>query len=468
MNSDLEFRTKLMEALKTRRSALERFELPKLKEEFGIFNTGLESLCIILVKKGLISEDPYKQDAKTSGHLQIPDSTKIPDSLRREQLGKRLSDLGKEIEYLVSCYPLSLEGCTQEAVKQMLGLVKYIDWIRFSQEAGSVSIALGEILTSLRRSSFDQFSTALINEALGKIAKAAQSIIQILDSISVFNREQYKYDLRIHGIANMSAAQAQIPVIKKNFLAVFPASPFYQLLAEEVLKEDFSPQSATLRGNVLKKLSLISEKTKNTVKPEDKRAILIEGLNAIGVSGAALGEITAKLTENHELLQNRRKGFLFRIKNFVTQIRTKEAAPVFYNLEYADPYKGVIVRERINYVQFLDELEKKVKIFSALAPRGTGEKKFPAMEEVQLHELLKRNIKDAQSFFRTLTGFDEYFKLHTYNTDRAKVRGVRPELAALKIAAKSATEKLFDYNIAVEAGSQLKKMGIKANAVASP
>lgn len=450
MTSDKDdFRSKLREALRARRTVLERVELPKLKENFGAFHTGLSALCDILVKKGTISEDPYKSEPKTSGELRIPDTSPFIESTKREQLGRRLSELDSEIVYFLTYYSLTLERCTQDSIKLMLSLVQYIDWLRFSPESGHVTCAMSELLSSLRRAPNDQIAITLINEAVAKIEQASSSIVKILNYVSDFNREQYKYDIRVHGIGTLNAAQAQIPAIKKNFLSVFPDSPFYRQLAEEVLKEDFSPQSAALQESVLKTLNKSSLKTKTVAKDTDGRTILIEGLNAAAAAAAPLGEALEKLVENNQLTQSRHSGFLYIIKKFILHLRTKDTQPVFYDLEYIDPLKSIVIRERVNYVAFAAELEKKVKIFAALAPRGAGEKKIEVMDTNKLLDLLQRTIKDINACYRTLTGFDEYFKASLAKSSQAKVRGIKPELGALKIAASKAGDKLFTYNTGI-------------------
>jgi hypothetical protein len=63
----------LDEALKERAEWLERSELPKLKEELRMYHTGFASLYNLYLKKGLIHEDPYKQEAKIA-ELEVPSS----------------------------------------------------------------------------------------------------------------------------------------------------------------------------------------------------------------------------------------------------------------------------------------------------------------------------------------------------------------------------------------------------------
>ena len=56
----------LADAISARADWLEKSELPKLKEELRAYHTGFASLYNLYLKKGLIHEDPYKQETKIS------------------------------------------------------------------------------------------------------------------------------------------------------------------------------------------------------------------------------------------------------------------------------------------------------------------------------------------------------------------------------------------------------------------
>jgi hypothetical protein len=241
-----------------------------------------------------------------------------------------------------------------------------------------------------------------------------------------------------------------------------PGTPFYAELAEELIKEDYSGQSKTLREKVLKKLEVQGVKSKTPKAPVSFKPILIEGLNAIGSSGTNLSEIMAKINENHGVLENQSKGIWSKIKKLMAQMANKEGEPVIYDLEYVDPNKGTPVREKLNFSNFCAEVEKKISILQAIAARGAAAKKLESMEENQLIELLQRNMKDVQNFHKTLNGLDDFFKNEVDKSDRARIKGVKPELSALKNAATKAGQKLHDYNAQKEEEEQFKKLGIAA------
>jgi hypothetical protein len=144
----------------------------------------------------------------------------------------------------------------------------------------------------------------------------------------------------------------------------------------------------------------------------------------------------------------------------MTQMANKEPEPVIYDLDYADPVKGTPIREKVNFSLLTMETDKKVSILAALAAKGSAAKKLEGMEEKQLIEILQRNIKDVQKFHTTLSGLDEHFKNEVDKADRSRIKGIKPELSALKNAISRAGQKLHDYHAQKEEDEQFKRLGI--------
>ena len=99
-------------------------------------------------------------------------------------------------------------------------------------------------------------------------------------------------------------------------------------------------------------------------------------------------------------------------------------------------------------------------ILNAIALRGTAVKKLEGMNEEHLIELLQRNMKDVLNLHKTLNGLDDYFKNAADKDTRPKIKGIKPELSALKNTITKANEKLQDYNAQKEEAEQFKNLGI--------
>jgi hypothetical protein len=457
---DNDFLLKLKAALDSRKDYLARTELYKLREDFRAFQREISVLYVLFAKKGYIIEDPYKNETKV-GDLKLPPTGNFTDMNKRDQLGMRLSMLDNELDYLVNFHEFSVDSFPQEVIKVMTGLVKYIDWVKLaSPEANVTTQAVSEAIFGIRQGANDPIAYKTLADSLAILSGCTKTIMVALKSLSDFNREQYKYEIRIKITYSMNAEEATLPNIKKKFAGAKMKDPFYPDLAEEVIKEDYSKDSKLLQEAVLKRLAPAEEKNKPKKAPVSFKHILIDGLNVIGAAGQNLSEILGKLNENSGLLKNQNNGFLDMIKKFISMITNRDAEDIVYELEYTDPVKGATVHEKLNYKDFYMAAEKKITILDAIAVNGSAAKKLENMEERQLVELLQRNIKDVQSFHKILGVLDDYFKATADKANRPKIRGIKPELSALKNTVTKAYDRFKSYNAQKEEEAQFKRLGI--------
>jgi hypothetical protein len=454
----------LKEALNQRYAWLSESELPKLRGSFRQFYAAYSTLYNILVTKGTIKPDPYKNESKVSD-LVMPETSPFNEANKHDQFSLRLANYDNQLDYIVNFYTMSVETLAQDKVKILLAVVKFIDWVRMTPDTSSpnTQVLAGIITTERQHPTFDPLAAKNFGESLKKLEVMTKEIIGLLKEFSDYNREAYKAEVRDQILSSMQRSEMTISHIKKKFPSVFKGQPFYTELIEEILKEDFSPDALTLQKKVLKTLAVegADQNKEKPKKQESFKPYLIEGLNAIGSAGITLGEILSKIEVNHKLYQNKKKSLGEKIKEMFAAILNKDPEPVVYSGETVDQNKnGGIIKETISYNQFRDNLEKKSKILRALAAQGPAASKLEAMEEAQLSELLDRNIRDMQVYHRQLSFLDEVFKASVDKEDKGKVKGVKPELSTIKNAVSKATGKKLDYLAAQEEAAQFKKLGI--------
>jgi hypothetical protein len=454
----------LKEALEQRYTWLTGSELPKLRDGFRQFHTAYSAIYNILLTKGTIKPDPYKNESKVTD-LAMPEVSEFTETNKHDQFSLRLATYDNQLDYIVNFYTLSVEILTQDKIKILLAVVKFIDWVHTTPDSPSPNTKMmaGILMAERQRPTFDPVTAKNFGESLKKLDAATKEITSLLKEFSDYNRESYKAEVRDQLTSNMPRSEMTISHIKKKFPSVFKGRPFYTELIEEILKEDLSPDAQTFQKKVLKSLAVekVAQKKEEAKQPESFKPYLIEGLNAIGSAGITLGEIFSKIEFNHKLYQNKKKSLGEKIKEVFAAIISKEPAPVVYSGKSADLNKnGAMIKETIPYNQFRGELEKKSKILRALAAQGPATSKLEAMEETQLAELLDRNIRDIQIYHRQLSFLDEFFKSGVDKEDKGKVKGIKPELSTIKNAVSKATGKKLDYIAAQEEAAQFKKLGI--------
>ena len=463
MADNNEYIKNLTEVLRARADWLEKTELPKLKEELRMYHTGFASLYNLYLKKGLIHEDPYKQEAKIS-KLEVPSSTSFSDMEKLEQLTERLSNYDNQLDFLVNFYQFSTEFLTLDRIKRILGLVKYIDWPHLTPDSQSpITGAVAEMTNQIKIGT-EPLTMSVITESLSHLNKSFSPIMGYLKALTEYQREVYKLDLRDITSSMSPSDAANIAQVRKKFLQLKQGAPFYPDLVEEVIKEDYSKEGQELREEILKKFRVADEKPKAVKAQVSFRGILIEGMQGLGGTAVTFNEICQKVDENQTILENEKKGFIQKLKKLMQQVFNKEPEPIIYDIEYTDPVKGIPVREKVNYMAFRSDMDRKIRTLALMASRGGGASKIDSMQEEQLVTFLEKSIRDVQNLHKTLTALDEFFKAEVEKEDREKIKGIKPELGVIKNAIIRANAKRHDYSAQKEEEEQLKRLGVKPEA----
>jgi len=449
----------LANALRARADALEKSELPKLKDELRSYHIGYASLYNLYLKKGLIHEDPYKQETKI-GEIEVPSSASFSDAEKLDQLTRRLANFDNQLDFLVNFYQFSAEFLTMDRIKRILGLVKYIDWVHLTPDSQSPVTKAVAVMTNQIKTGSDPLTMSVITESLSNLNKSVSPVMGYLKLLADYQREAYKLELRDVTSGMSQAEVANLPQFKKKFVQAKPGFPFYPDLVEEVIREDFSDAGPALREAVLKKLQPVEAKPKVVKAPVSFKNILLEGIQGLGGTAPTFSEILAKLDENQIILQNQKQSFFEKFKRLMQQVFNKEPEPVIYDVEYIDPVKGIPVREKIDFYSFRSDLDRKIRTLSPMAARGSAASKLETIHEEQLAGFLERNIREVQSLHKTLGALDDYFKAAVDKADREKIRGVKPELGTIKNAIVRANSKRHEYSAQKEEEEQLRRLGV--------
>ena len=449
----------LTDAIKERAEWLERSELPKLKDELRAYHTGFASLYNLYLKKGLIHEDPYKHEAKI-GELEIPSSAPFSEADKLDQLTQRLASYDNQLDFLVNFYQFSPEFLTIDRIKRINGLVKYIDWVQLSPDSqNSVTKAVAEMTNQIKTGS-DSLTMSVIAKSLSDLTKSTRPVMEHLKLLAEYQRELYKLDLRDITAGMPQAEMANLPQLKKKFVQAKPGYPFYAELVEEVIREDHSDEGPELREAVLKKLQIPDAKPKTAKAPISFKNILLEGIQGLGGTAATFSEILVKMDENQIILQNKKQTFIEKFKRLLQQMFNKEPDPIIYEVEYIDPIKGILIREKVNFNSFRSNLERVIRVLTPMAARGAAASKLESIQEEQLVGFLERNIREVQSLHKILGAMDEFFKTAVDRVDREKIRGIKPELTAIKNAIVRANSKRLEYSAQKEEEEQLRRLGV--------
>jgi hypothetical protein len=438
MTDILEWYALLKKAIDKRYQWLSDHRLPEMKIELGCFRTMYATLYRTLLQTGAIPEEPYKSDLKANG-LDLPDNGPINDQRKREVLGLRFAKYDNLLEYLASNYVFSLETLTPDKLRSIHAILFYVDWRNLSVTAPApMTQALAEIIANYHRTAGASFVKNLAT-CLAEIEALAKKIEMMLTECGDYHREAYKWKIR-----NLIIERSDMPFenIKKRFFEMFPGTPYYPDLVEELITEDYSPTSPVAQQNVLKKLAVGGEK--EVVSPHVVfRTLLIEALNALGSTAETFDGLISKLQENHEIYLDRKKTVREILKEFFAMLFNITTTAKVYTCDMNDTNGNR--QEVIDYDLLVDELSKKVKFLKTIAYEEDISKKLKNKEDSILLDHVNQNLYDTQHYHRLLSALDDFFKAGTDPKNRSRIRGMKPELSTIKSAIKKASDKKEDY-----------------------
>ncbi|MDR2632138.1 MAG: hypothetical protein LBC51_00755 [Treponema sp.] len=458
---DESYQSTLSEALQIRREYIEKSVFLTLREDLRTFYEAYQALYGMLLSKGMVKEDPYKQDIQL-GEIQLPETAPFSEAEKDKQLTIRLALYDVQLDVLVNFYQFNTTYFTLDRIKRVLGLIKYIDWINLTTASSSpITRAMAEMANQLRVGT-DALGVGGIIGLMQRLAKVSRSILGSLKVLVDFKREDYKLEVR--AALSSHIPQGKTPSVgdlKKQMATLMPGKPVYTELLQELIKEDYSPTGQELRDQVLQSLKLTEDKPKPSTPEIPIKHFLIEGVQVISGLAPILVEIGGKLDVNEGILASRKRSFWEELKRFWDKIWNKEPKPLLYEVLYQAP-GAAPVRELVNFNELRRKLDTRAKQF--FAAQSMSLEKMNALPDEQLTSFLERGIRDIQSLYKVLNALDDYFKQTVDPNERNQIKGIKPELSTLKNSYIRANQRRSDYILLKEEAEQLKKLDIAENA----
>lgn len=441
-----------------------------MKEQFRFFHQSFQSLYDILLRKGLLTEDPYKHEHKIS-EVTTPPTGPMKESEKKDVLSQRLSVYDSILEFLNNYYQFNLDYITLPNVKQLVDIVTYIKWNSFSETSGNLNTkVLAEIVKRIPPGQEDLSST-IINDSIRQLEKKSKLILSILKKITNYQRERYKYEFRLQMLNAMhfkSEALEErrgdvIKAIKAKFNQYMPNTRYYPELIEEVLDEETGPGSGQRKVDTLKKLEVEHAKKESDTQKSFK-PLLLEAYRILASGSTPLEQAVQKLKYNTSIIENRQLTFGEKFRRWVLNMVQKQGEARIYEIEYIDQQTAMPKTIRINFDKFADEALKKSKVIAAMGNRMSPTyQKLEQSSEDRLFKILSITIEEIQNYLLKLPALDTYFKSETPRAQRTFIKGIKLEITALKNAAVKANQKKHEYVANKEEEEQLKKLGVKSS-----
>lgn len=470
MEDSATYTARLEKILAAKTNRMDSTELKQLRDDFKLFQSAFQAIYNVLLRKGLISEDPYKYELKIS-EVTTPSESPFIESEKVDQMSIRLSQFESYLDFLNNYYQFSVEFLTMGRIKKLAALTKYFSFSQFSENSQHINTRYFAEIVGLIRKGSDPLSTGIVNEGLLQLDKAGRKIFQTLKDLTLLHRERYKLevrklvsnDLKLDRDYVITHQDDVVRKIRQKLSDSAFNQPFYPELVVELLKEDFGSDGEALRDDIIKRLAVAEEKSQDKTAERNFKAALLDGARVIIGVGFQLEDAVRKLEENQVLLESMDKSFLTKVKRTLREMFGKKRDHIIHEVEYLDPVSSERKNESINFTTFCAEaIRRSQGLVSMVSKTSPPYRRLESSSEDVVFKFLAKGIEDLQAFHRKLAALDEFFQGALDDQEsRTRIRSVKIELGSIKNAIIKANQKRHEYIAQKEELEQMKRLGIR-------
>ncbi len=468
MEAEIDFLSKLEIALEQHRDSLDTKELPDLKETIRLFTSAFEGIYNLLLKKGLISEDPYKYEQKIS-EITPPPTDQVLDSDKINKISQRLSMYDSQLDFLTSFYEFSADFITMPRIKKLILLINWIKWNHLTEASTEVNTKiLAEVIGKITQGT-DQMSISLINDSLKRMRELSKKIVTIARVLSQYQREKYKFDVRSLIIIQLEITPAEMQSneeetllkIKRNFVKIMGKGiPFYAELIKEIFSEEAVPAGDILKSEVINKLT-IRKAAKEKKKDINYRQLLMDAVRTLSTAAITLEQAVKKLEFNNALSEEKTLTFSDKFRMWIMNLSGKEKDKKIIEIDIFDDRLSNTKTVRINLIEYLEEAKKKIRTIAALSNKvSTTTRKLETASEDSVLNFISKSIEELYIIINKMDPINTYFKSELGRDQRGSLKGVKIEVTTIKNTLIKTNQKRHEYISRMEEIEQMKKLGV--------
>jgi hypothetical protein len=471
MEESSAFLQKLEEVLEKRRVYLDTERLPSLKESFRVYQTHMDSLLNMLIKKGLVEEDPYKYDQRIA-ELSLPPDDTFLETEKDDELSYRLSAYRRQLEHISSYTKFSVATLDMAQLKRISSMLGYIQWRSLSDLSKSPTTRALAACVSKVRGGSDTMAAGIVKDALLQLDKVTSHINAVLHELASFYRETFKCELRGKVLSEVPLdAQAigakrndALRSIKKAFTRLMTGKAYYPELVGEILNEDFGQDSDLQREKLLDSLAVVERRKEEEHKTEkiSYKEILFEAVRTMSRAAPDISSGLDVLAEDDAVASGGKVTLVERIRRWIERrLRGKEEEHI-YEIEYFEGDDPRPRQEKLVFLPFMEAGRKKVALLNSLANRaGAVYRRLESAKEDQILEFVSTQLVDLQLLHRRMGGLNSLFPIEVPRAERQNIKTIKIQLVSFKNAILKANQKKHEYVARREEEEQLKRLGIK-------
>lgn len=468
MEENNDFLIELETVLEQQSESLETNELQDLKGAIRLFTSAFEGIYNLFLKKGLVTEDPYKYEQKIS-EISPPSSDSVLDSEKINAISQRLSVYDSQLDFLNNFYQFSPDFITMSRIKKIIVLIKWVKWEKLSESSIEINTKILAELFGRITQGTDQISSSLIKDSLKRMAELTRKIVSILKAVSVYQREKYKFDIRSNIIVNLEITSDEMQAkpedafikIKQNFVKIMGKGiPFYSELIKEIFEEESDSEGDSIKSELLKKLA-VKEVKKEKEKEINYRQLLIETLRVLSTVSIPMEQAFNKLDFNNSLIKEKALSFGDKFKLWIMSLSQKDTGKKIIAIEIFDERFSSTKTIQLNFPDFLMNGRNKMRVMASLSNKvSTTYRKLETASEETILNFINKSLEDITILSMKLDPVNTYLKSEAGREQRNALKGVRIEYTSIKNILVKTNQKRHDYISRMEEIEQMKKLGV--------
>lgn len=472
MEGSGEFLPRLVEAVAKRGAWIEAQEIPRLCSSLRSLHSLFESIVAMLIRKGLLREDPYNYEQAVS-ELAVPRDDPLPEIENTEELSYRLAAYRRQLEFLATGCRLTLDTLDLAQLEKISGLVSYVNWADFGEGSkGPMTRAFARILMKVRMGA-DTMAAGIVKDLQTQIEKAAATVRALVAEIAACHRESWKAEVRGAVFPRVGSAAPAVRArreqtlrsVRKAFLEAMPGRPYFPELIEEILAEDSAEDGGARREKVLGALTVAEQPAQGPAQAPRNKPILLEAARILSRASSELTAALETLVENERALEDRHLGFAEKIRRWLLRRIGQKEQVQQYEVEYYETGAPSALQapspklERVAFPTFVAETRKAAALLASLAT-PSGFARVEAAAEKPLLLFIDRRISSLLLIHRRMAGLNAVFQSRAVGGRKAEIKGIRLELVAVKNSIVKANQRRHEYAARKEEQEQLGRLGL--------
>jgi hypothetical protein len=450
MEERASYAAQLDAAIEKRRQWLEAVQIPLLKDTFTSYASMFEAAVAILIRKGLLREDPYNYEQAFTD-ITIPKDDVLPEFENSDEVSYRLAAFRRQLKFVCAEYPLELPSLGLARLKKLSALLSYINWLELGEASKSPTTkAFARVFMKVRMGT-DSMTSQILKDSEIQIIKTVHLLRSILADLIGYCRESWKADIRRTVLPALSPGNVEghrdemIRAIRRVFANKMPGKPWYPSLVEEIVDEELAEDAEERRAKVLASLVIAAPVQARVVEERDGRSILLETVRLLSRPSEELATAITVLEENERLVTESRGSGGGWLKRLFGGGSTPKSADRIYKVQYAEPGVPEPRNETIDFPRFAVEVQKKSSLLASLAS-GTGPayRRLAGTSESQLSGFADKQLNELLLIHRRLGSLNTHLQARVQQ-EKKTARGIKIELLTIKNAIVKANQRRHEY-----------------------